>query len=244
MAAKRHHPGNTPRARDEARAAAAAGAPGSTLRLGPEASEQFLKSADLGAYDILHLATHAVVDLEAPERSAVVLSPGSEAEDGLLQSREISELALDGKAVVLAACRSASGLGLRGEGVVGLGRAFFESGAHAVVGSLWPLRDDESSELLGVFYRRLAQGDSLSQAMAEARRELLRAGAPPAAWAGMIVLGDGALQPFPVRRQDEGRRALGTLTCAALLGLVLLAGLGLPGKRSPPGQGASVTGRG
>jgi len=214
-----------PWARDEARAAAAAGAPGSTLRVGHEASEHFLKSADLRSYDVLHLATHAIVDLEAPERSAVVLSPGAEGEDGLLQSREISELDLRGKVVVLAACRSASGLGLRGEGVVGLGRAFFESGAHAVVGSLWPLRDDESSQLLDVFYRRLADGDSLSQAMAEARRERIQAGAPPAAWAGMLVLGNGALQPFPPRSDDQRRRALGTLALAALLGLVLLAGL-------------------
>jgi hypothetical protein len=109
---------------------------------------------------------------------------GGEGEDGLVQSREISELALGPAVVVLASCRSASGLGLRGEGVVGLGRSFFEAGAHAVVGSLSPLRDDDSSALLASLYRRLADGSSLSEAMAGARRERIEAGAPPAAWAG------------------------------------------------------------
>ncbi len=217
-----------PRARDEARVAAAAGAPGSRMLAGAEASEHFLKSVDLHAFDVLHLATHAIVDVEAPERSAVVLSPGAQAEDGLLQSREIYQLDLDANVVVLAACRSASGLGLRGEGVVGLGRSFFEAGAHAVVGSLWALRDDESSQLLEAFYRRLGGGASLAEAMAGARRDRIRAGAPPAAWAGMIVLGEGAIRPVPEAVvRERTRRRLEQLAAggALLLALGLLAGV-------------------
>ena len=214
-----------PRARDEARSAAAAGAPGSTLRLGADASEHFLKSADLRPFDVLHLAGHAVVDVEAPERSAVVLAPGAEGEDGLLQSREISALDLDHAVVVLAACRSASGLGLRGEGVVGLGRSFFEARAQAVVGSLWSLRDDESSALLDPFYGSLARGASLAEAMAEARRERIRAGDAPAAWAGMIVLGDGAIRPLAERRAEGRARALWTVALSVVAGLALLSAL-------------------
>jgi CHAT domain-containing protein len=165
------------------------------------------------------------VDVEAPERSAVLLAPGTEREDGLLQSREISQLELDRAVVVLAACRSASGLGLRGEGVVGLGRSFFEAGAHGVVGSLWPLRDDESSALLEGFYRGLARGMSVAEAMAEARRERIRAGAATAAWAGMIVLGDGALRPLAAAPDAGRRRALATLALAAGALVALVGGL-------------------
>jgi CHAT domain-containing protein len=219
-----------PRAREEAWIAAASGAPGSELRLGPAASEHFFKSTNLRRYDVLHLATHAVVDVEAPERSAVLLAPGTEREDGLLQSREISRLELDRAVVVLAACRSASGLGLRGEGVVGLGRSFFEAGAHGVVGSLWPLRDDESSVLLEGFYRALARGSSVAEAMAEARRERIGAGAATAAWAGMVVLGDGAIRPL-ASGPDPGRRALAILMLAVSAVLALVGGLRLRERR-------------
>lgn len=230
-----------PRARAEARAAVAAGAKESRMLLGAEASEHFLKSTDLHPFDVLHLATHALVDVEAPERSAVVLSPGAGGEDGLLQSREISELDLDGSVVVLASCRSASGLGLRGEGVVGLARSFFEAGAHAVVGSLWALRDDESSALLEAFYRRLGEGAPLSEAMAEARRDRIRAGAPPSAWAGMIVLGDGALRPVPPSVASERRRATVTTALAWGAGLALLGGLGALRRRRAPRPVATVS---
>ncbi|HVP60340.1 MAG TPA: CHAT domain-containing protein [Myxococcaceae bacterium] len=220
-----------PRARDEARVAAAIGASASRMLVGVEASEHLLKSTDLRTYDVLHLATHAVVDVEAPERSAVVLSPGAESEDGLLQSREISELELEGNVVVLAACRSASGLGLRGEGVVGLGRSFFEAGAHAVIGSLWALRDDESSELLDTYYRRLGRGETLADAMAEARRASIRSGAPPAAWAGMVVLGDGALRPLQAVVRGRARQRLEHLAASGALLLALGLGAGVVWRR-------------
>ena len=51
-----------------------------------------------------------------PERSAVLLSAGAGHEDGLLQAREISDLDLDGRIVVLSACRTVSGALLSGEG--------------------------------------------------------------------------------------------------------------------------------
>lgn len=195
------------------------------MLVGPDASEHFLKTADLRAFEIVHFATHALVNVEAPERSAVVLTPGAETEDGLLRPREISELNLGAKVVVLAACRSASGQGLRGEGVIGLARAFFEAGAHGVVGSLWPLRDDDSSTLLESFYARLADGISVAEALAEAKRERIRAGAPAAAWAGMIVLGDGALRPIPERLGVARRSRMASLVLTAGGAVLLLLGI-------------------
>jgi hypothetical protein len=82
-----------------------------------------------------------------------------------------------------------------------LGRAFFQAGAHGVVASLWPLRDDESAALFGRFYRRLAEGATVGQALHGARREAIAAGEPAAAWAGLVVLGDGSLVPVPGGRR-------------------------------------------
>ncbi len=125
---------------------------GVEVLIGARASEKALKERDLRSYAILHFAVHAIADEAHPERSAVLLSPGAASEDGLLQSREIEGLDLDGRIVVLSACQTASGAILSGEGVLSLARSFFEAGANAVIGSRWPIRDDDAASLFEAFY--------------------------------------------------------------------------------------------
>jgi CHAT domain-containing protein len=107
------------------------------------------------------------------------------------------DLDLKGKLVILSACQSARGEAVLGEGVMSLARAFFEAGSRTVVGSLLPLRDDETASLMDGFSRGLAGGRSVAGALAEARRAMIASGSPPAAWAGLVVLGDGDLVPRP-----------------------------------------------
>jgi CHAT domain-containing protein len=192
----------------------------SRMLAGPAATERFVKQTDLQDYDIIHLATHAVVDYERPERSAVLLGPGSEEEDGFLQAREIAELDLEGKVVILSSCRSASGAVIRGEGVLGLGRAFLRAGSRAVVGNLWPMRDADSEALVREFARHLASGDSLSAALMAARKARIAAGAPAEAWAGVILVGDGEFVPVP--RESAGKRLSLLLIAASVVVSVLV----------------------
>jgi len=164
---------------------------------GPGATEHALKTADLASARILHFAAHAVVDDDRPERSAVLLAAGPAEEDGRLGFREVTALDLDGQAVILSACRSGSGPVVGGEGVMGLANAFFQAGARTVVAGLWAVRDRETARLIERFGRYLGEGTSVATALAKSRRDLIRRGAPPAAWAGMVVLGDGDLVPLP-----------------------------------------------
>lgn len=193
------------------------------LLVGASASERALKSANLSKVRVLHLAAHAVVDAEAPERSALVLAPGAEEEDGILQPREIAELRLGGALVVLSSCRSASGAVLPGEGVLSLARAFFEAGSRAVVASLWPLRDDETAGLVAGFYQHLARGMSASAALRAAQLEAIDDGQPTSAWAGLVVLGDGSL--VAVEPRATGAAPI-TGTHGALAGAAVLCLLG------------------
>jgi hypothetical protein len=193
--------------------------------VGPLASEHLVKTRDLRDYEIVHFAAHAVADDTHPERSAVFLARGSESEDGLLQAREIGELDLDGRIVVLSACQTASGAILGGEGVLSLARAFFEAGARAVIGTRWPIRDKDAAALFESFYRHLGQGASLSSALRQARIEAMVAGRPPHVWAALALLGDGAMQPFPAgtRRPLSTRRTIfGPALAGALLGTGLV----------------------
>jgi len=213
--------GPLPQARREARAIVRALGSGSAAVVGREASEAYLATAPLGRYGVLHFAAHAVIDDVYPERSALVLAPGDGAQDGLLHVREIVGLDLDGAVVVLAACRSTAGALLRGEGTMSLARGFFQAGSRAVVGSLAPLRDDEAASFISAFYEHLARGLSVGAALAGARRDLVEAGAPTAAWASWVVMGDASAVPVP----GGARRSRLWLWLLAALVLIAVGGV-------------------
>ncbi|WAS86790.1 MULTISPECIES: CHAT domain-containing protein [unclassified Corallococcus] len=208
------------------------------LLMGAEASEHALKASRWDVVRILHVAAHAVVDVESPERSALVLAPGEAGEDGLLQPREIAELRLRDALVVLSSCRGASGALLAGEGVLSLSRAFFESGARAVVASLWPMRDAEAAALLERYYQHLAEGQSAASALRNAQRDAWEDGEPAAMWAGLGVMGDATLVPVRPAAGGMGRGVLlGVSTGAGLLALGLW-GFGMRRRKRGSGQAA------
>ncbi len=189
-----------PHAEEEARRLRHAAGRGSQILSGAEASEAALKQMSLEGYGILDLVTHAVVDEEQPERSAIILAPGDEREDGFLQVREIPSLKLDGQLVILSSCSSSSGQLLGGEGAQSLARAFLEAGAGSVLASLWPLEDQEAAELLGDVSKELGRGQSVAGALRAARRAAMDGGMPPSGWAGVIVLGNGDARPLRARK--------------------------------------------
>ncbi len=221
-----------PYARAESRAVVRALGGGSVQRLGEDASELYVKTTPLQRFGVLHFATHAVTDEANPDRSGVLLAPGAANQDGLLQIREIVDLDLQGRVIVLSACSSNTGAMLRGEGVMSLARAFFQAGAHTVVASLWRLRDDEAAGFFDRFYRHLGKGRSVAAALHAAQREMIRDGAPPAAWAGLVVLGDGDLVPLP-----GGRKGWNVPMWAWIVaGAVILGILGLFAARRARGS--------
>jgi CHAT domain-containing protein/tetratricopeptide (TPR) repeat protein len=184
---------------------------------GSEASESSVKGSDLARYPVFHVAAHALVDEETPDRSGIVLAPGAPQEDGLLQFREITALDLRDKAVVLSACRSAAGEVVHGEGMLGLAHAFFQAGARTVVGTLWPLRDDAAARFFDHFYRQLARGRSMDEALAESQRAMIRSGTPPRDWAGVVVMGDGRLALSPA----EARSSTGLIVRLIVVSLLV-----------------------
>jgi len=200
---------------------------GVEILTGAAASELSLES--LNRFRIVHFAAHAVANEENPELAGVILAPkvsenGSQhsVTDGLLQFNEIVDLDIADCAVVLSTCHSARGQILRGEGVFDLARAFFEGGARAVVGSLWRLEDRATARFFDDFYRHLARGTSLSGALHLTQRDQIARGAPASAWAGIVVIGDGSLVPFPDR---GGRHHPGWAIAVALIVLVVAAGV-------------------
>ena len=162
----------------------------STILLGADATETRFKHLSLNSTEVIHLALHGYVDLDFPDRSALIFAPDTlGTEDGLLQVREIRGLHLKAKLVTLSACNT--GVGPVGEaGVANLVNAFIEAGADSVVSTLWELEDHTTERLMTMFYSQLARQDRKVDALRVAQLDLLNQGLPPYFWASVQIVGD------------------------------------------------------
>lgn len=120
------------------------------------ANEENVDARDVSKYRVLHIATHGLLNVERPQFTGVVLSlVGNKSEDGFLRTDEVFNLRLGSPLVMLSACETGVGKQKRGEGVMGLTRAFLYAGAPTVGVSLWSVADKSTAELMTDFYRRL-----------------------------------------------------------------------------------------
>src|SRR5262249_1365270 len=151
--------GSLPYAIEEARAVVRFGGKTSEIRTGEVASEQGLRTTRLDRFNVVHFATHGLLNRTVPSRSALVLAgaSGVGSGDGFLRARDIYRVRLKSELVVLSSCQTARGRILAGEGVQGLAQAFFHAGARSVVASLWDVSDRHTADLMAAFYRHMAR---------------------------------------------------------------------------------------
>lgn len=177
-------------------------APVSQVKLGTEATERFVKEADLARYRTVAFATHGLMagDFRGLAEPALVLTPpgtGTELDDGLLTASEIAGLRLNADWVILSACNTAAPDGTPGaEGLSGLARAFFYAGARSLLVSHWAVSSDATVALMTNMFEERAKGASKSEALRRSMLALMKTpGHPeyshPAFWAPFTVVGEG-----------------------------------------------------
>src|SRR5262249_29455127 len=163
---------------------------------GFQASRAAAISGRLSDYRYIHFATHGLLDTERPNLSALVLSQvdaKGQPQDGFLRVGVIYNTRLSADLVVLSACQTGLGKEVRGEGLMGLTRAFFYAGAPRVVVSLWNVNDRATAELMAAFYRgMLREGKRPAEALREAQAEMRRdkRWASPYYWAAFVQHGE------------------------------------------------------
>jgi CHAT domain-containing protein len=145
--------------------------------LGVEATEERAKSIGTQVWYV-HFATHGLVDQRFPLNSTLVLAiPGKVAEgqeNGLLQAWEIfDQVRLNADLVALAACNTALGRELSGEGLVGLIRAFQYAGARSVLTSLWNLDYLRTANFMKQFHGELSRKTSKDEALRIAQLQMI-----------------------------------------------------------------------
>ena len=153
----------------------------------------FIKN--LNHYPILHLATHAVADLDNPSSSFVVFFPvsGLRSEDFLFQ-QELYGLTMDScQLVVISACETGRGKLVSDEGVMSFARAFLYAGCPSTINTLWKADDQTTALIIKGFYHYLEDGYSKSTALRKAKLDFIHTHPiyrNPAYWAHLVLTGN------------------------------------------------------
>jgi len=163
-----------------------------TVCIGKKAKESYFKET-AADYNIIHLATHFLIDDAQPMYSKIVLSQTEdETENGLIQTYEIYNMRLNADMVVLSGCNSGLGELKRGEGLMGISRAFLYAGVPSIIVSLWPVEDESTSVLMNRFYQYLNKGYNKNRALQRAKIDLIHSKdhkRDPFYWASFVLIG-------------------------------------------------------
>lgn len=162
-----------------------------TVITNEQASEERIKSDELEKFDLVHFATHGIVDESNPELSKIFLKAGN-SEDGYLYSGEIYNLKLNAQLVTLSACQTGLGKIAKGEGVIGLSRALIYAGAKNIMVSFWSVADESTALLMEDFYTNTLQSKStFAQSLQQVKIKMLNSKAyhSPYYWAPFVLIG-------------------------------------------------------
>lgn len=180
------------------------GKKGTMVVTGEDVTEERVKALsktnELARYRTLHFACHGYYDREFPSYSAVVFSEVSRkmktGEDGYLSVEEVALLKLEAEIVNLSACETGLGKVVKGDGVVGLTRAFQVAGANRVGVTLWQVDDEATMEfMVRVYSRVVKERMDFGAAYRATKREFIMSKEyeqyrSPYFWSGFILYGE------------------------------------------------------
>jgi CHAT domain-containing protein len=153
-------------------------------------------SSDLQDYRIVHFATHGIINSRHSELSGIVLSlvdQKGKPQNGFLRLYDVYNMNLKADLVVLSACQTALGRDIKGEGLIGLTRAFMYGGATRVVASLWQADDRGTAVFMSRFYEGLlSKGMSAPAALRNAQVSMYqdKRWQNPRYWAAFTIQGE------------------------------------------------------
>ncbi|MGE0132978.1 MAG: CHAT domain-containing protein [Blastocatellales bacterium] len=171
---------------------------------GQQATKQALLDK-AGGYDIVHLATHSLINERNSLLSSIILSVPDTAEsspDAVQSEADLSAYEIFGlrltrtRLVILSSCKSGLIIQPLQNGLGGLAHAFFSARVPSVIASLWDVDDESTSELMGAFHQfHRVEKKSFSQALRQAQLQLMKSSDEkwqrPFYWAAFMLSGDG-----------------------------------------------------
>lgn len=141
-------------------------------------------------FEIIHYAGHVEYNPDRPEESLLLLHDG-----GVTAKYMHSVIEYPPVLIFMNACSSAKATNIdelqyQNE-LTGLGNAFIASGVSAYIGALWSIHDKPAAEFAVTFYKNLAEGKCVGDALKAAKQiSFLKYGKQNITWASFILYGD------------------------------------------------------
>ena len=148
----------------------------------------------MSSVGLIHIAAHG-----SKCTGEIALSPNlgwtskfPQKKDFILQMSDVRAANLRARLVVLSCCHSGRGRILKGEGVVGIARAFLAAGARSVLISMWAIDDEATMVFMKSFYQHLREGKTASAAIHQTMKFLRESEkfSEMRYWAPFQLLGD------------------------------------------------------
>ena len=143
---------------------------------------------------LIHFAAHGRMEtgeIALAPRSTCSSQPFVEVEDFILTMKDVLDIRIRARLVVLSCCHSGRGE-IKAEGVVGIARAFLGAGAHSVLVSLWAIDDEATLVFMKHFYEELVTGKLASEALNQAMKSMKESEefSDVKYWAPFVLIGD------------------------------------------------------
>jgi CHAT domain-containing protein/Tfp pilus assembly protein PilF len=169
------------------------------LQLGEAASvptvNKFNDKTRLDDYQYVLFSTHGILpgEIDQIKQPALVLSYPEKW--GYLKMADVFGLKLNAKLVALSACNTGNGKNEKGEGVMGLTRAFMYAGTPAIAVTLWSVESFSAKTLNVGFFKELKNNEKPAAALRAIKLRMLRGDEGekykrPYYWAPFVVFGD------------------------------------------------------
>ncbi|MEL6559662.1 MAG: CHAT domain-containing tetratricopeptide repeat protein [Bacteroidota bacterium] len=200
----------------------------SQVYLNSEATEKVFRDK-AGSSDIIHIASHAMVDDENPMHSKIAFSLDQRdtINDGYLHTFELYNCSIDADMIVLSACNTGFGKVVKGEGVLNLARGCFYTGCQSVVMSLWVANDRSTATLMNSFYSFLAEDQPKNVALRNAKLDYLAnhegLAAHPYYWSQFVLTGNTRQLGTTVTSYRTSYLVIGGLMLCFLVGFVTMS---------------------
>lgn len=189
---------------------ASLGIKGAELFTDGKAKESVFRSEALGQYNIIYIATHAVMpgEVACQREPGIALARPSEmassrAQDGFLDASEVAALQIAANLVVLSACNTAVGGNAtvqQGDALSGLAESFFIAGARSLLVTHWQVPSAATASLMRDMFSAIGDDRTLATDRALQRAQLQAISnsdtAHPFFWGAFSFVGSGAETVF------------------------------------------------
>ncbi|XP_044168066.1 tetratricopeptide repeat protein 28-like, partial [Acropora millepora] len=156
----------------------------------------------MSSVGLIHIAAHGN---ELTGEIALSPNPGwtsqfPQEEDFILKMSDVQAANIRARLVVLSCCHSGRGKIFKGEGVVGIARAFLAAGARSVLATLWAIDDETTMVFMKSFYQHLKEGKTASVAVHQSIKRLRESEkfSEMRYWAPFQLIGDDVKIEFKV----------------------------------------------